>query len=94
MINTPLEVLGNSLTYTFWYFLSITFYVVYNAGISIFRAMGDSKKPTYFIIILCAVKIGLDLLLAGVFKMGVTGAASATFISTCVSFIFFIYMES
>lgn len=96
IINTPLEVLDNSLTYTFWYFLSITFYVVYNAGISIFRAMGDSKKPTYFIIILCVVKIGLDLLLAGVFKMGVTGTSIATFVShfVCAMLILWIFANT
>lgn len=95
-MNTPLDVMDSALTYTFWYFLSFTFFFVYNTGISIFRAQGDSKRPVYFIILICVIKIGLDLILAGVFKMGVLGTSIATFISYLISalLILFIYKET
>lgn len=95
-MNTPMDVMENALTYTFFYFLSFTFYFVYNTGISIFRAQGDSKRPVYFIILICIIKIGLDLLLAGMFKMGVLGTSIATFVSYFVSaiVIFYIYHQT
>lgn len=85
IMNTPQEVMEDALTYTFFYFISFVFYFIYNTGISIFRAQGDSKRPVYFIILLCVIKIGLDLLLAGIFHLGVLGTSIATLVSYVVS---------
>ena len=50
-------------------------------GVSILRALGDSKRPVYFILITAVVKILFDLLFAGVFKIGVVGTSLATLLS-------------
>ncbi|MDO4198057.1 MAG: MATE family efflux transporter [Erysipelotrichaceae bacterium] len=96
IMNTPEDVINYSLTYTFWYFLSVTFYIIYNAGISMLRAMGDSRKPVYFIVVICVIKIGFDLLLAGVFGLGVLGTSIATFLShfICAVLIFLLFMST
>lgn len=93
IMNEPLEMRSTSLTYMYLYFGSMIFYFVYQTGVSILRALGDSKRPVYFILITAVVKIGFDLLLAGVFKLGVLGTSIATFLShlVCAIVILFIF---
>jgi len=59
--------------------------MIYNIGAGILRAIGDSKRPLYFLIISCFINIALDILLVVVFKLGVAGVAIATILSQLVS---------
>lgn len=87
-MNTPGELMKDSLTYLHIYFIGIVFNLVYNMGASALRAMGDSRRPLYVLAVACSLNIVLDLLLVVVFKMGVAGAATATIfcqgISACI----------
>ncbi len=84
-MNTPADVLGLGTLYIRIYFLGMIGNLVYNVGAGILRAVGDSKKPLYFLIASCFVNILLDLLFVVVFKMGVAGAALATILSQLFS---------
>lgn len=81
MARVPEEIMNDSLTYLRFYALSIIPYFVYQSGVSIFRAGGDSRRPLYFIAINVVTKISFDLLFAGVFRWGVTGTSVATLLS-------------
>lgn len=84
-MNTPAEVLADSILYLRIYFLGILGLLVYNMGSAIMRAVGDSRRPLYYLILCCAVNIALDVLLVVVFHMGVAGVAVATAIAQAVS---------
>lgn len=84
-MNTPEDIIGYSLIYIRIYFSGMIVNMIYNVGAGILRAMGDSKRPLYFLIISCMVNIVLDLLFVAVFKMGISGAAIATVISQFIS---------
>ena len=92
-MNEPAEMIHTSLTYMYLYFGSLIPYFIYQTGVAILRALGDSKRPVYFILITAIVKIGFDLLLAGVFKLGVLGTSIATFLAhlVCAVVILFIF---
>ena len=87
LIGTPEDVIGLAEEYMRIYFLGSVFNTVYNMGAGIFRALGDSKKPLYFLIVSCVVNIILDVLFVGFTEMGVAGAAWATIISQAASAI-------
>ena len=87
LIGTPEDVIGLAEEYMRIYFLGSVFNTVYNMGAGIFRALGDSKKPLYFLIVSCVVNIILDVLFVGFTDMGVAGAAWATIISQAASAI-------
>lgn len=78
LMKTPEELMTDSTIYLHIYFLGIVFNVVYNMGASILRAMGDSRRPLYVLMISCGINILLDIFLVVVLKMGVSGAAVAT----------------
>ncbi len=84
-MNTPQELLMDSVLYLRIYFAGILFILVYNMGSSILRAIGDSKRPLYYLIICCVLNIVLDLLFVVGFNTGISGAAIATLISQAVS---------
>lgn len=84
-MGTPEDVIGLSAVYLRIYFAGIIGNLLYNMGASILRAVGDSKRPLYFLIITCLVNIGLDLLFVVGFHMGVHGAALATILSQALS---------
>lgn len=86
-MNTPREVLADSVVYLKIYFCGIIFTFVYNMGSSIMRAIGDSRRPLVYLIICCFVNIILDLLFVVGFHMGIAGAALATLISQGTSAI-------
>ena len=69
-MNTPENVMADSTLYLRVYFGGILFVFLYNIGSGILRAVGDSKRPLYFLIICCFLNIFLDLLLVVVFHMG------------------------
>ena len=84
-MNTPENLLPDSTLYVRIYFAGLLFIFVYNMGAAILRAIGDSKRPLYFLIICCIVNIILDLVLVLGFKMGVLGVAVATLIAQGIS---------
>ena len=81
LMNTPADTLNMSLIYMRLYFISLIPYFIYQTGVCILRALGDSKRPLYFVLITAVTKIGFDLLLAGVFKMGVLGTSISTLLA-------------
>ncbi len=85
LMNTPEDIMPYSLTYIRIYFLGVVGNLIYNMGAAILRAVGDSKRPLYFLIASCFVNIVLDLLFVAVFHWEVMGAAVATILSQFVS---------
>lgn len=84
-MNTPDDVMPYSLTYIRIYFLGIIGNLIYNIGTGILRAIGDSKRPLYFLLASCFTNIVLDILFVLVFHWDVMGVALATIISQMVS---------
>ena len=82
---TPAEIMDNSIIYLRIYFIGVLATFIYNMGSSIMRAIGDSKRPLYYLIICSILNIVLDLVLIIVFKMGIAGAALATILSQAIS---------
>ena len=87
LIGTPEEILPLAVSYMHIYFLGGIPVVMYNMGAGIFRAMGDSRSPFYFLIASCLTNIVLDLLFVGGMGMNVEGAAIATVISQILSMV-------
>ena len=77
--------MGHAVVYIRIYFLGIIVNLVYNMGAGILRAVGDSRRPLYFLIASCFTNIILDVLLVAVLGMGVAGAALATITSQLLS---------
>ena len=86
-MRTPDDVMSHSMIYLRIYFIGTVANLLYNMGAGILRAIGDSKRPLYFLIISCFVNIALDLFFVVFLRMGVAGAALATIMSQCVSAI-------
>ncbi len=84
-MNTPADVLADSTTYLRIYFCGSLFNIVYNMGSGILRAVGDSKRPLYYLIVSSLTNVVLDLLFVLVFHWDVAGVAIATIISQGVS---------
>lgn len=87
IMSTPKEAVAGTVAYLTICFMGIPFITAYNIISSIFRGMGDSRSPMYFIAVACAVNIGLDYLLIGGFGLGAAGAALGTTLSQTVSVI-------
>lgn len=85
VMKTPADIMDASVIYLRIYFLGIIATLVYNMGSGIMRAVGDSKRPLYYLIICCVLNIALDILFVVVFHMGIAGAAAATVASQAVS---------
>ena len=85
LMNTPKEILQDSVIYLRIYFAGILFVFLYNMGSSILRAVGDSKRPLYYLMACCLLNIILDALFVIFFHMGVLGVAVATLISQAFS---------
>lgn len=86
-MKTPQDVFTEAVKYLNIYFYGFFFLFMYNAFSAIFNALGDSKKPLYFLLFSSALNIGLDLLFVKSFGWGVSGAAWATLIAQAVSAI-------
>ena len=85
LMDTPAEIVGQATVYLQIYFLGMIPQFIYNMGTNILRAVGDSKRPLYFLIIASVVNIVLDVLFVAGFHWGVAGAAIATVISQVAS---------
>lgn len=87
IMSTPTEAIPGTIDYLTICFIGIPFITAYNIISSIFRGMGDSKSPMYFIAVACAANIGLDYLFMGPLHMGSAGAALGTTLSQAISVI-------
>ena len=84
-MGTPADVLVHAEVYVRIYFAGMIPSLIYNVGAGLLRAVGDSRRPLYFLISACMVNIVLDVLLVVGLEMGVAGAALATIFSQAVS---------
>lgn len=85
VMSTPKEAVAGTLDYLRICFIGIPFITAYNIISAVFRGMGDSKSPMYFIAVACVFNIGLDYLFIGIMKLGAMGAALGTTISQTIS---------
>ncbi|MCI8364108.1 MAG: MATE family efflux transporter [Eubacterium sp.] len=87
VMSTLAEAVEGTVQYLTVCFIGIPFITAYNIISSIFRGLGDSKSPMYFIAVACVVNIGLDYLFIGGMRLGPMGAALGTTLSQTVSVI-------
>ena len=85
LMKTPENVMPESTAYLTIYFSGILGLMLYNIGAGILRAVGDSKRPFYFLVVCALLNTALDLVFVLVFRMGVRGVALATILSQGVS---------
>ena len=85
LMKTPENVVPESTSYLQIYFSGILGLMLYNMGAGILRAVGDSKRPFYYLMVCALMNTVLDLLFVLVFRMGVRGVALATILSQAVS---------
>ena len=86
-MSTPAQAIEGTIDYLTICFMGIPFITAYNIISSIFRGLGDSKSPMYFIAIACAANIGLDYAFMGALHLGPAGAALGTTLSQAVSVV-------
>ena len=87
IMSTPSQAVDGTAAYLTVCFIGIPFITAYNIISSVFRGMGDSKTPMYFIAVACAANIALDYLFMGAMHLGPTGAALGTTLSQAISVI-------
>lgn len=85
LVNVPQAMFSYALTYINIYFGGTIFSLIYNMGTALLRAMGDTKRPLYFLGASCITNIILDVVFVVCFNWGVAGVAIATVISQVVS---------
>ena len=78
LMKTPQELMADSRLYLHIYFCGMIFNIIYNMRASILRAVGDSRRPLYVLMVTCGLNIVLDILLVVIFRLGVMGVAIAT----------------
>lgn len=84
-MGTPEDILHHAVAFMRVYFMGVTANLIYNMGAGILRAVGDSKRPLYFLIASCFTNILLDILFVVYLPFGVRGAALATILSQLLS---------
>ena len=87
LMDTPADVIDQSALYMQIYFAGMPFFMLYNYGAAILRAVGDTKRPLFFLVIAGGVNAGLNLFLVIVLHLGVAGVAIATVIAQMISCI-------
>ena len=85
LVHNPEEIMTDSVLYLRIYFVGVIPLLLFNIGSGILRAVGDSRRPLYYLVICCILNIVLDILFVTVFHMGVAGVAWATVIALTVS---------
>lgn len=85
LIATPDDIIGQAVLYLRIYFLGMPFFMLYNYGAAILRAVGDTKRPLMYLIAAGTANAVLDLILVIIFKMGVAGVAIGTITSQFIS---------
>ena len=86
-VSTPADAVSGTVHYLTICFIGIPFITAYNIISAVFRGIGDSKSPMYFILAACAANIALDYLFIGALGMGPAGAALGTTLSQAISVI-------
>ncbi len=84
-VRTPEDIMADSASYLRTFFIGIIPLMLFNIGSGILRAIGDSKRPLYYLIVCCVLNIILDIVFVTLLKLGVLGVARATVISLTVS---------
>ena len=84
-METPADVMPHALGYIHIYFLGVIPSFFYNVAAGVLRAVGDTKRPLYFLMVSCGANIVFDLIFVAGFGMGAAGAAVGTVISQCIS---------
>lgn len=84
-MDTPEDVLDQAVLYTQIYFLGMPAMLVYNFGAAVLRAIGDTRRPLYYLLAAGVVNVILNLIFVIGFHMGVAGVATATVISQVIS---------
>lgn len=92
VMSTPEDVMESSSTYLKIYFGGISGLLLYNMGSGILRAVGDTKRPLYFLILTSVLNMLLDLFFVIVFRMGIAGVAYATVLAQFVSAFLILYI--
>lgn len=87
VMSTPAEAVSGTVRYLTVCFIGIPFITAYNIISAVFRGLGDSKSPMYFIVVACGANIVLDYLLIGVFGLGPMGAALGTTLAQTISVV-------
>ena len=85
LMDTPDEIISMSVQYMRIYFLGTPFFMLYNFGAAILRAVGDTKRPMIFLVIAGIINAGLNIFLVVVFHLDVAGVAIATVFSQMIS---------
>lgn len=85
LMGTPENVISHSVLYMRIYFAGMPFMMAYNFGAAVLRAVGDTKRPLYYLLLAGVVNVILNLIFVIVFQMGVAGVATATVISQAIS---------
>ena len=85
LMDTPVDVLPNSIAYFRTYFMGVLAVFLYNICTGILQNVGDSRHPLYYLILSSFINVALDLLFIAVFHWGVASAAVATILSQAVS---------
>ena len=85
LMGTPDDVINQAVLYMRIYFVGMPVMMLYNFGSAILRAVGDTQRPLYFLLLAGVVNVFLNLFFVIVFQMGVAGVATATVISQCIS---------
>lgn len=85
LMGTPTDVIDLSVLYMRIYFVGMPAFMIYNFGAAILRAIGDTKRPLYFLTVAGIVNVVFNMMFVIVFKMGVAGVAIATVISQIIS---------
>ena len=85
LMDTPADVIDQSALYMRIYFMGMPFFMLYNYGAAILRAVGDTKRPLYFLIVSGVINAGLNMFLVIVFSLDVAGVAIATVVSQAIS---------
>lgn len=85
LMDTPEDVIRYSVLYMRIYFVGMPVMLLYNFGSAILRAIGDTRRPLYFLTVAGVINVVLNLVFVICFHMGVAGVATATVISQCVS---------
>lgn len=92
VMSTPEEAVSGTVSYLRICFLGIPFITAYNIISSVFRGMGNTKRPMYFVAVACAANILLDYIFIGLLKLGPTGAALGTTCSQAISVIISLFV--
>ena len=85
LVHNPADTMADSVAYLRIYFVGLIPLMLFNIGSGILRAVGDSKRPLYYLVVCCVLNIILDTVFVTVFHMGVAGVGWATVIALSVS---------